>query len=45
MKGETIQVADVTTDPDYKMSDAIRFANIRTLLGVPMLREGLPNRA
>ena len=40
MKGETIQVADVTTDPDYKMSDAIRFANIRTLLGVPMLREG-----
>jgi signal transduction histidine kinase/DNA-binding FrmR family transcriptional regulator len=42
MKGETIQVADVTTDPDYKMTDVIKAANIRTLLGVPMLREGTP---
>jgi signal transduction histidine kinase len=42
MKGETIQVADVTTDPDYKMTDVVTFANIRTLLGVPMLREGTP---
>jgi two-component system, NtrC family, sensor kinase len=42
MKGETIQVVDVTTDPDYKMSDVIKFANIRTLLGVPLLREGTP---
>ena len=42
MKGETIQVADVTTDPDYKMTDVVKFANIRTLLGVPLLREGAP---
>ncbi len=42
MKGETIQVPDVTTDPDYKMTDVIKFANIRTLLGVPLLREGTP---
>ena len=42
MKGETIQVADVTTDPDYKMTDVVKAANIRTLLGVPMLREGTP---
>ena len=42
MKGETIQVADVTADPDYKMTDVIKAANIRTLLGVPMLREGAP---
>ena len=42
MKGETIQVADVTTDPDYKMTDVVKFANIRTLLGVPLLREGTP---
>ncbi len=42
MKGETIQVADVTTDPDYKMTDVIKAANIHTLLGVPMLREGAP---
>ena len=42
MKGETIQVADVTTDPDYKMTDVVKVANVRTLLGVPMLREGMP---
>ena len=42
LKGETIQVVDVTTDPDYKMSDVVKFANIRTLLGVPLLRERTP---
>jgi signal transduction histidine kinase len=42
LKGETIQVADVTADPDYKMTDVVKAANLRTLLGVPMLREGTP---
>jgi GAF domain-containing protein len=42
MKGGTIQVADVMADPDYKMTELMRTANIRTLLGVPMLREGAP---
>src|SRR6516162_7198357 len=40
MKGATIQVADVLADPDYRMTDVVKAANIRTLLGVPMLREG-----
>jgi len=40
LKGATIQVADVLADPDYRMTDAVKAANIRTLLGVPMLREG-----
>ena len=34
--------ADVPTDPDYKMTDVVKVANVRTLLGVPMLREGMP---
>ncbi|MGC2121375.1 MAG: GAF domain-containing protein [Xanthobacteraceae bacterium] len=42
MKGETVQVADVTADPEYTMTDMIRTGNIRTLLGVPLLREGSP---
>jgi GAF domain-containing protein len=42
MKGETVQVADVTADPDYTMTDMIKTGNIRTLLGVPLLREGTP---
>ena len=40
LKGATIQVADVLADPDYRMTDVVKAANIRTLLGVPMLREG-----
>jgi signal transduction histidine kinase len=42
MKGETVQIADVTADPDYQMSEMIRVGNVRTLLGVPMLRDGTP---
>jgi two-component system NtrC family sensor kinase len=42
MQGTTIQVPDVTADPDYKMPDMTDFGRIRTLLGVPMLREGKP---
>src|SRR6202453_3870177 len=42
MKGETVQIADVTADPDYQMSEMIRVGNVRTLLGIPMLRDGTP---
>ena len=36
LKGATIQVADVLADPDYRMTDVVKAANIRTLLGVPI---------
>jgi GAF domain-containing protein/HAMP domain-containing protein len=42
MAGETVQVTDVTIDPDYRNTDMIKAGNVRTLLGVPMLREGAP---
>ncbi len=42
MKGETVQVADATADPDYTMTDMTEAGKIRTLLGVPLLREGTP---
>ena len=41
MEGSTIQIPDVTVDSDYK-TELVKAANIRTLLGVPMLREGTP---
>ena len=41
-QGAPIQVPDVTADPDYKMPEIIDFGQIRTILGVPMLREGKP---
>ena len=42
MSGETVQIADVMADPDYQNRDMIRIGNVRTLLGVPLLREGTP---
>jgi len=38
----TVQIPDVMADPDYKNTQFTKFGNVRTLLGVPMLREGAP---
>ena len=38
--GATVQIPDVMADPDYKNTQFTKFGNVRTLLGVPMLREG-----
>src|SRR6266576_826449 len=40
LEGRVVQVADIATDPEYKLPEAVTLAKIRTLLGVPMLREG-----
>jgi signal transduction histidine kinase len=40
--GATVQIPDVTADPDYTNTAFTKFGNVRTLLGVPMLREGAP---
>jgi signal transduction histidine kinase len=37
-----VHIPDVNTDPDYTFSEAIRLGDFRTILGVPMLREGVP---
>ena len=40
--GEVVHVADIKADSDYVLADAIRRAGARTILGVPLLREGVP---
>jgi signal transduction histidine kinase len=42
MDGAVIHVADVQADPEYKLIEAAKMSGIRTILGVPLLREGTP---
>ena len=44
LEGKVVHVHDVVADPEYnqRMIAAAEFAGIRTMLGVPLLREGTP---
>ncbi len=43
LEGQPVQIADVLADPEYAGNEnAQKIANYRTLLGVPLLREGVP---
>jgi GAF domain-containing protein len=39
--GKTVHVIDVRQDPEYTMHDFARKAGFRTVLGVPLLRDGI----
>jgi two-component system NtrC family sensor kinase len=42
LEGKIVHVADVLADPDYTFTEPQRLGGYRTVLGVPMLREGTP---
>ena len=42
MQGKMIHIPDVLADPEYQMTEAAKIDGIRTMLGVPLLREGTP---
>jgi GAF domain-containing protein len=42
MEGKSVQIPDVLNDPEYAFREFARLANYRTILGVPLLREGVP---
>ena len=42
MTGSVVQIADALTDPEYEDKAAARADNLRTMLGVPLLRNGQP---
>ena len=42
LEGKAVHIEDALTDPDYELKEAQKLGGYRTMLGVPMLREGLP---
>jgi signal transduction histidine kinase len=42
LEGRVIHIADVLADPEYTWAEAQRLGGYRTVLAVPMLREGVP---
>jgi GAF domain-containing protein len=42
LEGRTIHIRDVLDDPEYTWTEAQRVAGFRTMLGVPLMREGRP---
>ena len=42
LEGRAVQIVDVKADPEYTMLDAQRLGGYRTIVGVPMLRDGVP---
>jgi GAF domain-containing protein len=42
LEGKVVHIPDVQADPEYGLVEAARRFNFRTMLGVPLLREGNP---
>jgi signal transduction histidine kinase len=42
VEGRPIHIPDVLADPEYKLTELARLVGFRTVLGVPLLREGTP---
>ena len=42
LEKKIVHILDAQTDPEFNFSEALKKVNFRTILGVPLLREGLP---
>ena len=44
LEGRTVHIPDVLADPEYTWPRRMKLGGVRTMLGVPLLREGDPDR-
>ena len=42
IEGKPVQVADVLADPEFAFVKSVKIGGMRTMLGVPLLRDGVP---
>src|SRR5262249_44239229 len=42
LEGRSVHIVDVQADPEFTFAEAQQLGGVRTALGVPMLREGVP---
>jgi class 3 adenylate cyclase len=41
LEGRVVHIADIAADPDYRLTETITLGKIHTVLGVPLLRDGV----
>ena len=41
LEGRVVHIPDARADPEYRFAEAQRSDGFRTILGVPMMREGV----
>jgi signal transduction histidine kinase len=42
LEGKPVHIHDIHNDPEYALSNVIKLGQIHTMLGVPLMREGIP---
>jgi len=42
LERQVVQIPDVAADPEYELTETISLGKVRTILGVPLLRDGEP---
>jgi GAF domain-containing protein len=42
LEGKVVHIHDVVSDPEYNVTALVEMTGVRTVLGVPLLREGAP---
>ena len=42
LEGKPVHIHDIHSDPEYALTNVLKLGRIHTMLGVPLLREGVP---